>query len=565
MRQGRNIVLTGFMGVGKGAVARELGLILGRPVIDTDRLVEAMTGCTIPEIISGEGGDAFRRWERRAVRLASHTRKAVIATGGGSLSSPVSLRRLARQGVLIGLTASVEDILDRTGAGTSRAQTRPLLSGTDRQSAKIRIRSLLREREHLYRNAEAEFDNSARSPIATARAIVGWLKDRDYVPDFAGPGGGNHPWSPDLHATGYPVVCREDILDHSESLGTIPGLADARRAVLVTDPLVGEMYGRRVLEAARKIGLDVRVFYVPPGENAKKLKVAEGIYRFLVSERVGRDAVLLALGGGAVGDLVGFVAATYMRGIGYAHLPTTLLAQADSSLGGKTALNLPGHKNTIGAFHRPLGVVADVATLHTLPLVEIRSGLAEILKCGLILDRDLWQDGLAWGQAFLKGEENTGSSVEIVKRCMHHKAAVVEQDERELGPREILNFGHTLGHALEVLTPGYLRHGEAVSMGMDFAAWLGEKLGVSGRGIHQLVRSGLSSVGLPITPSPGLDLTQLVPNMMADKKARGGKIRFIFLREVGVVIPEAVIVSAPVLKDAIVQWAAGKPARPEGH
>jgi 3-dehydroquinate synthase len=310
------------------------------------------------------------------------------------------------------------------------------------------------------------------------------------------------------HSGSYDV----DFLPLAQALQELPP-----DAFVITDQNVAEHYEALVPSELPRLVL-------PPGETTKSLIWLERIASWLAESGASRKSTLVALGGGVIGDLVGFAAATYMRGVGYVQVPTTLLAQVDSSVGGKVAVDIPQGKNLLGAFHAPLRVTIDPATLGTLSLRQRRNGMAEVWKTGFIMDPALVEDLAA---SRLADEE-------IIRTCVAHKAAIVGQDEFETkGLRATLNFGHTIGHAIEQLT-GYrtLLHGEAISIGMVGEALLGEQLGVTQPGTAKVVRERLEQAGLPVR-MPALEPDSLVKVMRKDKKATGHRLAFSLLTQIG--------------------------------
>jgi 3-dehydroquinate synthase len=310
----------------------------------------------------------------------------------------------------------------------------------------------------------------------------------------------------------------------------LPALAGAERAFVVSDTAVAERYLAPLERGLAGRGLSCVHLGVPEGEEAKSLATATALHRQLASQEAHRDDVVVALGGGSVGDLAGFVAATYMRGIPVVQAPTTLTAQVDAAIGGKTAVNLPEGKNLVGAFHQPCAVLADVGTLATLPEREYRSGLAEVAKYALALDLELL-DELERDPAPVLAREPDALE-RLVARCVRSKADVVARDERDEGGRLVLNYGHTLGHALERLDAFAGRsHGEAIAIGMVFAARLAEARGRAPAGIAARHARLLASLGLdPRGPLPEPD--DVLAAMRMDKKYRGG-VRFVLLEDVG--------------------------------
>jgi 3-dehydroquinate synthase len=324
----------------------------------------------------------------------------------------------------------------------------------------------------------------------------------------------------------YPILIGPGLLDDRAVLA---GAVEARDVLVVTNEVVGPLYlGRlvRALEGKRTASL-----LLPDGEQHKTLEATGRIFDALVAGRMNRDACIVALGGGVVGDIAGFAAACYQRGVDFVQVPTTLLAQVDSSVGGKTGVNHPGGKNLIGAFHQPRAVVSDTATLSTLPVRELRAGLAEVIKYGLVADRE-FLDWLDTSLPALLALDPTALA-HAIRRCCEIKAAIVAEDEREHGRRALLNLGHTFGHAIEAAAGyGEWLHGEAVGVGMLLAADLSHRLGWVGdsdveRVRDLLLRAGLRVEAPPIGASRALDL------MGMDKKVLAGKIRLVLLESLG--------------------------------
>ena len=303
-----------------------------------------------------------------------------------------------------------------------------------------------------------------------------------------------------------------------------------RHALVVTNPVVGAHYAARVVAALG--AREVRVHEVPEGEAHKTLAEAGRVFAALAALKASRDATVVALGGGVIGDLAGFAAACWMRGVALVQVPTTLLAMVDSAVGGKTAGDLPEGKNLVGAFHQPRAVVADTDTLATLPTRELRAGLAEVLKYGAIGDPAFLDWLAAHADALLAREP--GATTHAIETSCRHKAGIVARDEHESGERALLNFGHTFAHALETAT-GYeaLRHGEAVAIGMVLAARLSAALGLAGAVQARELAAALARFGLPTAPPAGLAPTRLLELMRLDKKAQSGRLRLVLWRGPG--------------------------------
>ena len=312
---------------------------------------------------------------------------------------------------------------------------------------------------------------------------------------------------------------------------TLRGLNLGKRVALITNPTVGKLYLQNIRVSLETAGFTVNAIEIPDGEEFKNLDTLASIYAGLVAAGLDRGSFIVALGGGVVGDVAGFAAASYLRGIPFVQVPTTLLAQVDSSVGGKTGVNLPLGKNLVGAFYQPSLVMIDVETLSTLPEREYVGGLAEVVKYGIVLDKELF--GFVEENVSQVLQRDAGVLATIVSRCCRIKANVVSQDERESGLRAVLNYGHTLGHAVETLT-GYLRytHGEAVAIGMVAAASYSQRCGLAEPGETLRVRKLIESLGLPTEP-PRFSADEYVSAILRDKKVRDGGITFVCNRDIG--------------------------------
>lgn len=341
----------------------------------------------------------------------------------------------------------------------------------------------------------------------------------------------------ELGERSYEIVIASGILNkvggHAKSFGF------SSRIAVVSNPTVHGLYGKAVEDSLRDAGFDVITILVPDGEEYKDLTWAANIYGELLKHRLDRASALIALGGGVIGDITGFVASTYMRGIFFLQVPTTLLAQVDSSVGGKTGVNHPLGKNMIGTFYQPRLVFADVGTLKTLPQKELLAGMAEVIKYGVIWDKDFFE--------FLeKNRDNIlnlepSSLIHIIKRSCEIKAEVVSKDERESGLRAILNYGHTIGHALETVT-GYTKylHGEAVAVGMNIEARLSSLLGLAANEDVERIKSLLALYNLPCELPANISKEAMLSAMKIDKKTLGGELRFVLPEKIGSVRVEKV-------------------------
>lgn len=301
---------------------------------------------------------------------------------------------------------------------------------------------------------------------------------------------------------------------------------------VVSDSHVAKLYGDEVVKRVSSIGSRAELFTFPAGEWNKTRETWASLSDRMLAAHFGRDCAVIALGGGVVGDVAGFLAATYLRGVPYVQVPTSLLAMIDSSIGGKTGVDVPAGKNLLGAFHQPRFVLADLALLPSLSPVQLSAGLAEAVKHGVIADAEYFAF-LERDAAAILGKDGTALE-RVVQRSVEIKAAVVAEDEKESGRRAILNFGHTIGHAIEATTKFEVLHGEAVGIGMVYEARLGEGLGVTRRGVADRIVRLLEQLRLPVERPAGASVDQLVEAMRGDKKVREGQIRFALPKDIGI-------------------------------
>jgi len=348
-----------------------------------------------------------------------------------------------------------------------------------------------------------------------------------------------------LSARSYRIVVGEGVLGHVGA--ELARLKVGRKVALVTDPAILDLHGASVTQSLAATGFDVTTVLLPEGERAKTLEVAASTWERFLDAGLDRSSTVMALGGGAVGDLAGFAAATYMRGVNLVQLPTTLLAQVDASIGGKTAIDHPRAKNLIGVFYQPRLVLADTAALLTLPERELRSGLAEVIKHGIVLDAAYFDEVERDSAALVTREP--AALERIVAGSCRLKASVVERDEQEAELRHVLNYGHTIGHAIEAVT-GYRRfaHGEAVSLGIAAEAGIAERLGLARPGVRARQVRLLEAVGLPVRGA-GEAPSLVVEALSRDKKAKDGRVPFVLAPEIGTFrlvfdVPTAVILDA---------------------
>lgn len=326
----------------------------------------------------------------------------------------------------------------------------------------------------------------------------------------------------------YPIYFEKDFSHLPQAL-TEAGL-EGRRVCLVTDENVGRLYKEEVVEELKKRSLDVCVFTFPPGEQHKHLDTVKELYRFLIEQEMDRKCLLAALGGGVTGDLAGYGAATYLRGVDFIQIPTTLLAQVDSSVGGKTGVDFEQYKNMVGAFHQPRMVYMNMAVLKTLPEIEFSCGMGEVLKTGLICDGGFFRQVCQKKEEISQKDPYVLSS--MIRGCCAIKAGVVERDPKEMGERALLNLGHTVGHAVEKLMDFQLLHGQCVGLGLVAAAFLSQKRGLLTPAETEEILKACTSFGLPLTVS-GLKAEEILKATKKDKKMEQGKIKFILMDGIG--------------------------------
>jgi shikimate kinase/3-dehydroquinate synthase len=498
-----NLILTGFMGTGKTAVGQQLAQVLSREFVDMDALIEAREGVTVTEIFAQQGEAHFRQLEARICCELAARSGLVIATGGGALIPDENYEILSASGPVVCLTATLDEILNRLAA----VKDRPLLDVPDRRTS---IAALLDARTDAYGRIPFQVDTTrlAVTQIAERTLTVVKAPVAKIIP-VRTPGGE------------YSVHLGRGLLAQTGRLLQEEGLDG--QVALVTNPTVGDLYAATVIESLEAAGFHTTICTVPDGESYKTLDTVQTLYDSLTEAGLDRQGAVLALGGGVLGDMAGFAAATYLRGVALVQLPTTLLAMVDASVGGKVAVDHPRGKNLIGAFKQPELVIADPNVLTSLPQRETGNGLAEVIKAGIIGDPGLFKQVKAHGPAPLFW---------LIERAIKLKVAVVEGDPYEQGRRAILNLGHTFGHALELLSGYALSHGAAVSVGMVAAARLSAHLGFCMPALASHTEAVLTRLGLPTTFHDHTPL-QVWQAMAADKKRRGKILRFVLPRAVG--------------------------------
>ena len=535
----RSIVLVGLMGCGKSSTGRCLARRLGLAFVDADCEIEWAAGMSISEIFERHGEAYFRDGERRVMARLLADGPKVIATGGGAFLNEQTRASIAHRGLSVWLKAEHEVLWRRV----RRRSNRPLLKTEDPEAT---LRALMEQRYPVYGRADVTVvsrDGPHEAVVEDAIAAIEFhLRFSPEVPlDAASPAAAVsgpppvHRVPVDLPGRAYSIEIGAGLLDEA---GTrIAALAPGAACAIVTDDNVARHHLPTLEASLARADIRQASIVVRPGEASKSYAVFERVCDAIIGAKLERGDLVLALGGGVVGDLAGFAAASVRRGMRLVQIPTSLLAQVDSSVGGKTGINSSFGKNLIGAFHQPSLVLADAGVLATLPAREFAAGYAEIVKWALIGDATFF----AWLDAHRAEVFDGGPArAEAVAKACAGKAGVVMRDEREHGERALLNLGHTFGHAFERLT-GYdgarLVHGEGVAVGLACAFRFSHGLGLCASADVARVEAHLVAAGLPtrIADIPGFDATAdaILDAMAQDKKVERGALTFILVRGIG--------------------------------
>jgi shikimate kinase/3-dehydroquinate synthase len=511
----KSIVLTGFMGVGKTTIGKKVAKALRLPFVDLDRRIEQSAGKSIAALFE-EGEAHFRHWEQRVLATIDLDPPIVLATGGGTLMSAHN-RALVANATIILLTAPFGLLAARVG----QSQSRPLAP---------HLPALYERRLAIYQRLPIRVDTSHRSLEEIIALVVAAHRADAATPP---------PLSSPIAALPLSVSVGRGLL---RTLGAQVATLNPTGAAIITDTTLAKLWGEQIRHDLLASGIPVTLLKVPPGESHKTLATVATLYDQLAEAGLDRSGVVVALGGGVVGDMAGFVAATWMRGMrGLVQIPTTLLAMVDASIGGKTGVDHPKGKNLIGAFRQPDLILADPDLFSTLPPREWRSGLAEVIKHGVIADPDLF----AWLRQSPPRDPPTANEpltdfLETwLPRAIRVKAEIVSRDPFEQGERAKLNLGHTFGHAYETLSHYTLAHGEAVALGMVTAARLSEQLGLAEAGVAAEIAAVLASVGLPTVWREAPDGETIWNAMQHDKKKAGKGLRLVLPRAIGDVMVTA--------------------------
>ena len=514
-----HIFLTGFMASGKSRTGRTLSERLGRPLVDTDAVIVERAGKSISEIFEQDGEAKFGEMERDVIaEIAANETPQVVSLGGGAINNPENVKVIRESGTLIRLWAKPEILSERIG----RKNTRPLLANLSDEERLAKIKVMLKEREKNY--AQADFSVESTNDVNDSHIIERILRMlqfwKSHALDVYPSSGGR-----------YPIFIGKDIVPETACLLEGLQLAPSHEFLVCTDTTIAKAQGN-MLNMLRGQAGRCPVFKFQAGERNKTLHNLNQLFTFMLHRGYTRKSCLLQFSGGVVGDMAGFGAATYQRGIPFIQFPTTLLSMVDSSVGGKVAVNHPEGKNMIGAFYQPRAVVCDISVLSTLNDTEYLAGLAEIVKYGVIYDEEFFR--------YLEGNVNAiknrdfNALKHMIFRSCQIKAEVVGIDEKESGLRAILNYGHTFGHAIEKLT-GYnmFSHGIAVSLGMRVAARAAVMLGMMDAAAESRQNALLDALGFPKTFNA--DTEKAWEAMAVDKKAEKGTRVYILPTRIGAV------------------------------
>jgi 3-dehydroquinate synthase len=524
------LFLTGFSGSGKSTVAGLLAERFEWDVLDTDLLIENESGTSIPELFVRDGEARFRELERDAIGRACQREHVVVATGGGAVLAKENRLAMGRAGVVVCLEARPVTLFRRLEHGPSG---RPLLEDADPLRKLVDLKA---SRQSCYRLADAIIDTNDSDAKDVAAATLQAIADPTWA--MAHPDRLLTPEERGKSIDAVNVAAESNTYSARAGWGLLNQLGECMKeagltgtAFLISDPTVMMHHGDIALQSLRNAGFDAHPFSIDQsGERAKSLHTASQIYDLLVERRAERSDTVVALGGGVIGDIAGFVAATYLRGMPFVQAPTSLLAMVDASIGGKSGVDHPRGKNLIGAFHQPRLVLADVSTLKTLPPKLLAEGAAEAIKHALILDPGLLDDMESQASDLLHLEPL--ATAEIVRRNVAIKASVVAEDELDTGRRAILNYGHTVAHAIEAAAGFEIGHGAADAIGMMAAAMIGVRVGVTPELVIERQRTIFQRYGLP-TGAPGLDVEAVLSAMALDKKSKSGAIRWVLLEDIG--------------------------------
>jgi shikimate kinase/3-dehydroquinate synthase len=526
----RSIVLVGMMGAGKTSIGKRLAQRLGVPFNDADAEIERAAGMTIPEIFSTRGEAEFRLGEQRVIQRLLGEGASVLATGGGAFMNADTRKRIAEAGVSIWLKADFDVLLRRV----KKRSNRPLLQTEDPEKT---LRDLIELRYPTYAEATITIHSRDVAHEVIVDEIIIELSSHLGLraPAITKPDRLSDLVKVDLPGRAYDIVIGSGLLETAGD--RIAALGKDLSVSIITDETVAEHHLATLQNSLQKANIRSAPVIIPPGEKSKSMAMVTKVVDEILAAKLERGDLVVALGGGVIGDLAGFAAAIARRGMRFIQIPTTLLAQVDSSVGGKTGVNSEHGKNLIGAFHQPSLVLADVDCLDTLSKREFAAGYAEVVKYGLINDAEFFN----WLESHHEGVYAGGADrVYAISKSCRAKAAIVMRDEREEGERALLNLGHTFAHAFERIVAydgARLVHGEAVAIGLCCAFRFSQKLGLASGQDALRIERHLEKVGLPtkIKAIPGWSAgsEDILDAMAQDKKVKKGRLTFILARGIG--------------------------------
>ncbi len=506
-----NVIITGFMGTGKTAVGEEVARRLDRPFVDMDTQIEKRAGKSIPRIFSDEGESTFRGMEAALCQELAAKQGLVIATGGGALVNPANRKRMMGSGAVICLSCNIDEILHRTSDNSDR----PLLDVADPSAE---IERLLEGRREAYAAIPWQIETTGLSVDEVATWVIeiaGVITTPVRYPDGE-----------------YPIHIGNGVLAHVGGALRGVGVPAGTRVAVVCNPVVAPLYGAQIEAALLSTGYQPFACSIPDGEQYKTLATVETLYDQFLDGRLDRTGTVLSLGGGVTGDVAGYAAASYMRSVNFVQVPTTLLAMVDASVGGKTGVDLPQGKNLVGAFKQPALVLIDPTVLATLAAEEMRCGIAEVVKHGVIGDPGLFSKLEEARDDELPSWWEGRRGAEWIARALRVKIDIVEEDPYESGRRAVLNLGHTVGHGLEWISDFSMRHGEAISIGMVAAARISAELDEAKSVLGGRIEAVLKTWGLPVR-CPPVKANAIWAAMTHDKKKRGDALRWVLPRAIG--------------------------------
>ncbi len=536
------------MGTGKTEVGRQLAEILGLEFVDTDLLIEELEGMTVTGIFQTRGEEYFRAREEEICAKLSKRSGLVIATGGGTLLNEKTFAAFSQTGQIILLTASVDMICTRI----RESPLRPLLLEDKIElpddQFRERILRILSEREPVYRRIRTRVDTTYLNPHEAAVRIASSINIPSRTINIRVPAGSiwarpsdtPQPKGRKSHTALSTIEIGCGVLsklgDRLKSLGLTSG------AFLIVPNTIWELYLDQIAASLDAVSIPYEKIFIHDGDSEKTLEQVSKVIEELASHGAERDSVIVAMGGGVTGDIGGFAASTYMRGIPLVHVPTTLLAQVDSSIGGKVGVNHAWAKNLIGSFYQPLLVLTDPCLLRTLPIEEISSGMAEVVKTAIIGSPNLFDFIERKLHEYPSDELKQTSFLErCITECAAIKASIVEKDPFDQDERKILNLGHTLGHALEAVGEYFeLSHGEAVSIGLVAAVRIAVSRGLVDEEFLRRTMTILNRCGLPVT-APPYNEKSIAQSLHLDKKKQSGRFHFVLPVRIGSIMAARVV------------------------